>query len=143
MRPALTWHPIEIGPRDRPQLGVFDRFARLLAAPLRLRREVTLPIPGDPRAWDGRIEGADGRASVEVEARLHDTQAIARRIALKQRDDPFAGVVILVVNRTAYNRRVLAAHREALRAQFPLDGAQVARALRAGRIPPANGIIMA
>jgi transcriptional regulator with XRE-family HTH domain len=144
LKAALTWHPVEIGPRDRPQLAVFDRLGRLLGPPLILRREVTLPIRGDQRAWDGRIETPDGRsrASVEVESRLHDTQALARRIALKQRDDPLAGVVILVVNRTAHNRRVLADHREALRNQFPLDGAPIARALRAGLIPPASGIIL-
>ena len=50
--------------------------------------------------------------------------------------------MILVVNQTAHNRRVLAEHREALRAQFPLDGAAIARALREGRIPPASGIIL-
>ena len=69
-------------------------------------------------------------------------QELSRRIARKQRDDPRAGVVILVVNRTAHNRRVLAAHREALREQFPLDGAAILRALRNGRVPPASGILM-
>jgi hypothetical protein len=34
------------------------------------------------------------------------------------------------------------AHRESLRAQFPLDGAAIARALRPGRVPPAGGIIL-
>ena len=50
--------------------------------------------------------------------------------------------MILVLNRTAHNRRILADHREALRAQFPLDGAAVARELRRGRVPPQNGIIL-
>jgi transcriptional regulator with XRE-family HTH domain len=70
LRPALTWHPADDGPRDRPQLSAFDRFVPLLAPPLVLRREVTLPIRGDRRAWDGRIEAPGGRerASVEVES---------------------------------------------------------------------------
>ena len=142
LKASLTFYPADIGPRDRPQLAVIDRFERLLSPPLNLRREVPLPIPGDQRAWDARIDSNDGRASIEAESRLHDLQAQARRIALKQRDDPLAGVVILVVNRTAHNRRVLAEHRESLRAQFPLDGAAIARALRAGRLPAANGIIL-
>jgi hypothetical protein len=79
---------------------------------------------------------------VECESHLEDIQALARRIALKQRDDPGAGVVILVLNRTAHNRNVLAEHREALRVQFPLDGATIARDLRAGRVPKASGIIL-
>jgi hypothetical protein len=144
LKASITWHPADDGPRDRPQLTVFDRFTPLITPPLTVRREVTLPIRGDKRAWDARIEAPGGRerASVEVESKLSDTQATARRIALKERDDPLAGVVILVVNRTAHNRRVLAEHREALRSQFPMDGAAIARALRAGRIPAASGIIL-
>jgi transcriptional regulator with XRE-family HTH domain len=126
--------------RDAGQLALLEWFEPLLASPLRLRREVSLPIAGDLRAWDGMIVGGEDRAFVEGEAHLGDTQALARRIALKQRDDPRACVVILLVARSAHNRRVLAEHREALRAQFPLDGAAIARALRAGRVPPASGI---
>lgn len=138
----FLFYPSAIDVGDDGQLAALARFVDMLAPPLAFRREVVLPIPGDQRAWDGRIEGPDGRASVECEARLRDIQAVSRKIAHKQRDDPGAGVVILVVNRTAFNRRVLAAHREALRAQFPLDGAAIARALRSGRIPPASGIIL-
>jgi hypothetical protein len=50
--------------------------------------------------------------------------------------------VILIVNRGRHSRAVINEHRESLRAQFPLDGAAIARALRAGRIQPASGIIM-
>ncbi|HYO41945.1 MAG TPA: helix-turn-helix transcriptional regulator [Candidatus Limnocylindrales bacterium] len=142
LEPRMAYFPAGVPVHDRGQLPTFARFERLLGFPLRLRREVGLPIPGDPRAWDGRIEAPDGRASVEVEAKAGDIQALSRRIALKQRDDPLAGPVILVFNRTAHNRRVLAVHREALRAQFPLDGAAIARALRAGRLPPAAGVIL-
>jgi transcriptional regulator with XRE-family HTH domain len=76
------------------------------------------------------------------EVHLHDIQAVERRIALKQRDDASAGVVILLLADTAHNRRVLSAHREALRPQFPLDGGAILRALRAGRIPSASGILL-
>jgi hypothetical protein len=99
-------------------------------------------VPGDLRAWDARISDGISTASIEAESRIHDAQALARRIGLKARDDPGAGVVIHVVNQTAHNRRVLAEHREALRAQFPLDGAAIVRALRQGRVPPASGIIL-
>jgi hypothetical protein len=50
--------------------------------------------------------------------------------------------VILVVNQTAHNRRILGVHREALRGQFPLDGGAIARALRSGTVPAAAGIIL-
>ena len=113
---------------DRASLAVLARFEKVLGRPLRLVREVGLPIQGDLRAWDGRIRDDRGTASIECEARLDDLQAVGRRVALKQRDDPRAGVVILVVNRTDRNRRVLAEHREALREQFPLDGVDAAPA---------------
>jgi len=127
--------------RDAGQLALFGRFERLTATPLRVRREVTLPIAGDLRAWDGMIVGDGERAFIEAEMHLGDTQALARRIELKLRDDPRARMVILVVARSAHNRWVLLEHRGALRGQFPLDGAAIARSLRAGRVPPAGGII--
>ena len=142
LEPALRLLPVGARVRDKAQLGVLARLELLLATPLRMRHEVPIPRPGDPRAWDGRITDGSATASIEAESKLWDVQATERRIALKSRDDPDAGVVILVLNRTAYNRRILAEHREALRARFPLDGAAIARALRAGRLPPAGGIIL-
>jgi len=142
LEPSFTFYRSPLEVRDKAQLALLDRFERLLGPPLMMRREVPLPIAGDQRAWDGRIINGAKAASIEGESRLADAQATSRRIGLKQRDDPDAGVVILVVNRTAHNRRVLGAHREALRLQFPLDGAAIARELRRGRVPLLSGIIM-
>jgi len=142
LAPAFTLHPTGEPIRDAAQLALLARFEVLLAPPLHLRREVPIPVAGDLRAWDGRIDDGRRTASIEGESRIHDAQALARRIALKIRDDPGAGVVLLVVNQTAHNRRVLAEHREALRAEFPLDGAAITRALRLGRVPAASGIVL-
>jgi transcriptional regulator with XRE-family HTH domain len=142
LRCSIRFYPSDLRVNDAPQLAVLARLEAMLAPPLAMRREVRLPIPGDLRAWDARIGDGHGSASLDAEARLGDLQALARRTALKERDDPAAGVVILVLNRTNHNRAVLAVHREALRAQFPLDGAAIARSFRAGRIPPAGGIIL-
>ena len=142
LRPWLRLYPQDEPVHDAPQLLLLGRFAVVLAPPIRLAREVVLPIPGDRRAWDARITDGTRTASVEAESRLTDVQAVARRIELKARDDPDADAVILLLNRTAHNRRVLAEHREALRAQFPLDGAAILRDLRRGRVPAAGGILM-
>ncbi len=142
LAPSLSFYPTGEPIRDAAQLALLARFETLLGPPLRMRREVPLPIHGDLRAWDGRITDGIRTASIEGESKLHDAQALARRIGLKSRDDPGAGVVILVVNQTAHNRRVLAAHREVLRDQFPLDGGRIARALRGGTVPSASGIIL-
>jgi len=107
-----------------------------------MRREVGLPINEDLRAWDGMLLGDVRRAFVEGEARPGDVQAVARRIDLKLRDDPRGDVVVLALTRSRHNRRVVEEHREALRAQLPLDGAAIARALRSGRVPAASGLIL-
>jgi len=139
---VLRFYPA--GPRihDKAQLATLARFEHLLAPPLRMRREVTIPRPGDLRAWDGRISDGSRNVSIEAESKLWDAQATERRIALKSRDDPDAGPVILVLNKTTHNRRVLAECREALRARFPLDGAAISRALRSGTLPQVGGIIL-
>jgi transcriptional regulator with XRE-family HTH domain len=142
LEPSLGLHPTGEPIRDAAQLALLARFEALLAAGLVLHREVPLPIIGDRRAWDGRVSDGSRTASIEAESKLHDTQALARRIALKTRDDPRSGVIVLLVNQTAHNRRVLAQHREALRAQFPLDGGAIARALRSGSVPAASGLIL-
>jgi transcriptional regulator with XRE-family HTH domain len=142
LKPSFRLYPDESQVHDAPQLALLARLEAVLAAPLRLRREVGLPMAGDLRAWDGRLFDGDRTASIEGEARLDDVQAVSRRVALKERDDPDAGVIILLVNRTARNRRVLAIHREALRGQFPLDGAAILLALRQGKVPAASGIVL-
>ena len=77
----------------------------------------------------------------EAESRLRDAQALDRRCQTKLRDGA-ADVLVLLVNDTAHNRAFLAEHREALRSTFPLDGRQVLRALRAGRTPEGNGLLL-
>ena len=81
------------------------------------------------------------RVAIEAESRLRDAQGLDRRCQLKLRDGN-VGVLIILVNDTAHNREFLAAHREALRSTFPLDGRQVLRALRAGTPPVANGMLL-
>ena len=139
---SVKLYPAGVPVRDAAHLALFARFERLLAPPLRLIREVPLPIEGDLRAWDGAIGGAGRLCFTEGETRIGDTQAFARRTELKLRDDGRGTVVILLVARTRHNLEVLRASREALRALLPLDSAAIARALRDGRPPAASGIIV-
>jgi transcriptional regulator with XRE-family HTH domain len=139
---SLKLYPSGSPARDAPSLRLAARFRSLVAAPARVRGETPLPGQDDLRSWDGMVVAEDAAAFVEYESRFGDQQATTRRIALKLRDDPRAGVVILVLARTRHNLRVLAEHREAMRAEFPLDGAAIARELRAGRVPRLSGIIV-
>jgi hypothetical protein len=88
------------------------------------------------------FDGDGACVSLDCEARLGDIQAVTRRVALKQRDDPACGPVILLVSRSRHNASVLEAHRESLRAMLPLDSAQILRPLRAGHLPTASGLLV-
>lgn len=142
LRCNQRWYPTGEPVHDRVQLALLARFEALAGPPLRVRREVPLPIPGDLRAWDARVSDGRTNASVEAESKVMDAQALQRRIELKVRDDPDAGAVILVLNRTTHNREMLRAHREAFRALLPLDGASIMRSLRRGQVPPLGGVLL-
>jgi hypothetical protein len=145
---ALGWKgswryfPVADAVRDAPQLNLLRRFEALLGPPLHMRREVPLPVAGDLRAWDGMVHGDGAPFVVEGEAHAGDVQALERRLRLKLRDDPRAGVLVLALTRSSHHRALLAAHREVLRDLLPLDNAAVLPLLRAGRRPPAGGIVL-
>jgi transcriptional regulator with XRE-family HTH domain len=126
---------------DAGQLAMLERLRRLLPELPPLATEVPFPNQGDPRAWDAMVRLEGQRVAFEAEARLRDAQALDRRCQTKLRDGA-VDVLILLVNDTAHNREFLAAHREALRSTFPLDGRRVLRALRAGKVPEQNGLLM-
>lgn len=127
--------------RDRAQLALLERFRRRLPGHAAVQTEVPLPIPGDRRAWDAMIRLDGRRAGCEAETRITDIQALERRLAIKLRDGS-VDLLILLVSDTRWNRAALAAHREALRSLLPLDGRDVLRALAAGHLPDANGLVV-
>jgi len=139
---SVRLYPAGSPVRDAAQLRLESDFRVVLGDGLAFRAEVALPIAGDQRAWDGVITALDGIAFTECEMRLGDVQELARRMPLKLRDDPRSNILVLVVRSTRHNRRVLAEHREVLRHLLPLDGAAVLRALRAGRLPQASGLVV-
>ena len=105
------------------------------------RTEVPIPIPGDQRAIDALLVLDGARVGFELETRLVDAQALARRATLKTRD---AGLrsMILVVADTRANRTALAIAAPTLLPVFPLDPRQTMNALRVGEAPPHNGILV-
>jgi transcriptional regulator with XRE-family HTH domain len=126
--------------RDAGHIALLARFDSLISAPYRITREAPMPIPGDRRAWDRRLDGP-ASIGVEAETRPADLQALEREIALKVRD---SGVdrAILLLARSRHNRELLRTQLPALRQSFPLGTREVLAALRAGRDPGANGLIV-
>ena len=139
---GARFHVLDSPVRDRAQLALLRRFELQLAAPLRMRREVPLPIRGDHRAWDAMVEGDSRPFFVEGESHVGDAQDLERRLRLKQRDDPRATTVILALTRSAHHRDMLRVHREVFRDLLPLDSSAILRAVREGRRPPASGIVL-
>jgi transcriptional regulator with XRE-family HTH domain len=127
--------------RDAAQLALLGRLRSELPPSVGWRTEVPLPRPGDLRAWDAVIRVAGGELAVEAETRLTDIQALERRIGLKMRDSQIDRVILLV-NESATNRRVVRTHREDLRAMFPLERREVMAALRSGACPAENGLVL-
>ncbi|HEY6571065.1 MAG TPA: helix-turn-helix transcriptional regulator [Candidatus Limnocylindrales bacterium] len=138
---AARLYPDGDAVRDAGQLRLLERFRATLPPGTGWGTEVPLPIPGDRRAWDAVIRLDGRRAGCEAETRLADVQALERRLALKARDGD-VDVLILIVADTTHNRVVLEQQREALRGLLPLDGRDVRRALREGRLPHAGGLIV-
>jgi hypothetical protein len=139
---GCRFYPVASPVRDRAQLALLHRFEEELGAPLRMRREVPLPILRDLRAWDAMVDGDGAPFFVEGESRVGDAQALERRLLLKQRDDPRASTLVLLLTRGSHHRELLREHREVFRSLLPLDGPAVLRAVRNGRRPPASGIVV-
>jgi hypothetical protein len=103
--------------RDVAHLNLLGRLRREIAPSAGWRTEVPIPIAGDLRAWDAQAVLQGTIVAIEAEVRIHDLQALERRVALKRRDSG-VNVVILLIADTPANRRRLAEQREDLRTSF-------------------------
>jgi len=101
---------------------------------------VPIPLAGDWRSADAVIEGPSVRALVEAETRLHDIQAIERRIAAKQRDLILPRCVLLVLD-SRYNRDVVAGTPR-LRDRFPVGTRAAMTALAMSRDPGGDCLVL-
>lgn len=127
--------------RDAAHVRLLERFRSRLPNAHAWRTEVPLHGRVDARTWDATLDSAGERDAVEAETRIVDGQATWRRVALKLRDDPTIGHVILLVADTPANRRAIDEIRELLRPDLPLDTRTVLLAVSHGRCPGASGIV--
>ena len=126
--------------RDAGQQRLLERFRKLLHPTLRWRTEVVLPGDTDLRAWDAETGGPSWRLPIDAETVLDDLQALERRLERKRRDGA-ADHVILVAADTRRNRSALAGASAAF-GGFSRDARAVLKALRAGRDPGCDAIIL-
>ena len=137
---SLAIHPFAAAVRDAGHIALLARFAARLARSIRWRTEVPVPIAGDPRSADGVADTADFDAIVEAETRLHDVQAVERRLRAKQRDLGASRAILLVAD-TRHNRAVLASVPE-LRRQFPIGTRACLAALGKGQDPGGDCLVI-
>ncbi|MGH2429477.1 MAG: helix-turn-helix domain-containing protein [Candidatus Limnocylindria bacterium] len=141
MRPRIRLYPDGEPLYDAGQLSVIRMLHARVGDPGDWGFEEPLGPPGDQRAIDAVLRLVTARCGFECYARFHDCQAQLRSARLKQRDAELDRMFI-VVRGTNANRAALAAAAEILAADFPLGTRQVLAALRAGRDPGANGLIV-
>ena len=126
--------------RDAAHLALIERLRERVGPGWRWRAEVPVPLPGDLRSADVVLDGPLVDEMVEAETRLNDLQAFERRVRLKQRDLGIRRVILLIAD-TRHNRAILAAHPE-LVARFPISTRACLAALRDGRDPGGDAIVV-
>jgi transcriptional regulator with XRE-family HTH domain len=127
--------------RDAAHARMFAAFRDLLGPGLRFRAEVPVTDGLDGRGWDGVLDDRSDMAAVELESRVSDGQALARRLALKQRDGHIACLILVVLD-TRSNRAALRLSGHVLESQFPGRDHDVRRALSGGRVPERSGVLL-
>lgn len=138
---SVRAYPAGRGVRDEAQLDLIAQFKSLVAPRWECRTEVPIPLPGDLRAWDVVLRGSAAAIAVDAESRIHDIQAVDRRVMLKLRDSGLDRAVILVAG-TRTNRTILRDLGDSVGANYPIPSRHALAALVAGRDPGGNSIIV-
>jgi hypothetical protein len=139
-------YPMDVPVRDAPQQALLARLRPRVNRTLSWTTEVPvieMPVPGtvDLRAWDLGIDGHGVRVRIDAETHVGDLQAVDRRVALKQRDGQ-EPCVILLLAKTRHHRTLLELAGDALRARYPVSQRAALAALRDGRQPSGNALVL-
>src|SRR5947208_8965423 len=127
--------------RDARHVELLGRLRARLHGSLRWATEVPLPIPGDQRAWDAMISGPRWHYGVEAETAPTNSQTLARRIQLKQRDGKVNGVLLLLP-RGASSRRFVRAAGVSFVEAYPVPARRCLERLHVGADPGGNSLMV-
>lgn len=141
LRLSVRSYPAGDAIRDAAQITLLDRFLACCHPSLSAAREVPFPIPGDLRAWDLTLRGSSFRAGVEAETRIRDTQALDRRLALKERDGGMDRLILVVLD-SRTNRTTMRAYAAVFQPRFPVSGSRALELLAVGADPGGNALIL-
>jgi transcriptional regulator with XRE-family HTH domain len=128
--------------RDAAQLRLLQR-ARL-AVGRRWSWTSEVPVTADPldrRAFDAVLTRHTVRIGLEAITRLTDAQAQTRSLTLKREAAGLDGMVIVLAD-TRHNRAAVRDASATLDGAFPMRTRAVLAALRAGRAPHADGVVL-
>lgn len=128
--------------RDAGQLRLLARARRLIGRLWRWRTEVPVAADRrDRRAVDAVISGPAGNIGLEAITRLTDAQAQVRSALVKQ-EALGLDRMVLVLSDTRHNRIAVRDSAATLQPAFPLGSRELLRAIRDGRLPAANGVMI-
>lgn len=125
--------------RDRAHAALLERFRKAVGEGWDWAAEVPLPIRGDKRAWDRRLQGAGVAIGIEAETRPTDMQEVQRRLGRKKRDGDIDRLILVLPN-SEWCRRLLRLND--LETTFPVPGRIALRALQEGRDPGGDAVIL-
>lgn len=132
--------PVAEPMRDAGQLKLLDRFDARVPPIWRRTRESVMPIHGDLRAWDERLDGPIS-IGIEAETRPNDLQAVERSMSAKKRDSRVQRMALLIAA-TERNLALIRTHLPALRQTYPLDTRAFMAAIRDGLDPGADAFVL-
>jgi transcriptional regulator with XRE-family HTH domain len=137
---AANAYPVGSPLRDSAHLALLERLRSVVTPSFRWLTEV--PIRSDGlRAWDAMLVRPGCRIGVEAETRVRDVQGVERSVQLKLRDSGIERAILLLSD-TRHHRQLLRDLGPHLGGSFPLASRAAIEALRAGRDPGANAIVL-
>ena len=142
LRLSLQLYPGTGRLRDARQLQMINRYREIVApGGWAIALEVPVGPPPDLRAFDLVLSRPPIRVAHEFLSRLRDVQAQIRPLMRKQRDSGIQRIILVIAGSHA-NRRAVAEAGSVLREAFPLATRTILAALRSGRDPGGNGIVV-